>query len=87
MKKFSRFRVRWCWYILFATCPLISTHEFCYFSREQTGKFKKKYRISAIYQPAEQNLLHAEDIFKDTVDLRECPSEYSLNGLFGMEPN
>ena len=87
MKKFSRFRVRWCWYILFATCSLISTHEFCYFSREQTGKFKKKYRISASYQPAEQNLLHVKDIFKDTVDLRECPSEYSLNGLFGVQPN
>ena len=51
------------------------------------GNLKKKYHISAIYQPAEQNLLHAEDIFKDTVDLRECPSEYSLNGLFGMQPN
>ena len=65
----------------------MSTHEFCYFSREQTGKFKKKYRISASYQPAEQNLLHVKDIFKDTVDLRECPSEYSLNGLFGVQPN
>ena len=51
------------------------------------GNLKKKYRISAIYQPAEQNLLHVGDIFKDTVDLRECPSEYSLNGLFGMQPN
>lgn len=51
------------------------------------GNLKKKYRISAIYQLVEQNLLHVGDIFKDTVDLRECPSEYSLNGLFGMQPN
>ena len=31
----------------------------------------KKCRISAIYQPAEQNLLHVENIYKDTIDLRE----------------
>ena len=51
------------------------------------GEILKKYRISAIYQPAEQNLLHVGDIFKDTVDLRECPSENSLNGLFRVQPN
>ena len=46
-----------------------------------------KCRISAIYQPAEQNLLNVENIFKDTVDLRECTSENSFNGLFGVQPN
>ena len=46
-----------------------------------------KCRISAIYQPAEQNLLNVENIFKDTVDLRECISENSLNGLFEVQPN
>ena len=51
------------------------------------GNLKKKYRISAIYQPAEQNLLHVGDIFKDKVDLLKCPSENSVNGLFGMQPN
>ena len=35
----------------------------------------KKCSISTIYQPAEQNLLHVENIFKYTVDLRECPSK------------
>ena len=34
----------------------------------------KKCRISAIYQPAEQNLLHVENIYKDTIDLRERSS-------------
>ena len=34
----------------------------------------KKCRISAIYQPAEQNLLHVENIYKDTIDLRESSS-------------
>ena len=35
----------------------------------------KKCSISTIYQPAEQNFSHVENIFKDTVDLRECPSK------------
>ena len=35
----------------------------------------KKCSISTIYQPAEQNFLHVENIFKYTVDLRECPSK------------
>ena len=34
-----------------------------------------------------KNLLNVENIFKDTVDLRECTSENSFNGLFGVEPN
>ena len=46
-----------------------------------------KCRISAIYQPAEQNLLNVENIFKDTVNLRECTPENSLNGLFEVQPN
>ena len=37
----------------------------------------KKCSISTIYQPAEQNFLHVENIFKYTVDLRECPSKFS----------
>ena len=40
-------------------------------SRQRT---LKKCRISAIYQPAEQNLLHVENIYKDTIDLRERSS-------------
>ena len=35
----------------------------------------KKCSISTIYQPAEQKFLHVENIFKYTVDLRECPSK------------
>ena len=35
----------------------------------------KNCSISTIYQPAEQNFLHVENIFKYTVDLRECPSK------------
>ena len=34
----------------------------------------KKCSISTIYQSAEQNFSHVENTFKDTVDLRECPS-------------
>ena len=86
MKKFIRFRVRWCLCILFATRPLISTHEFITLVGSRQRNFNK-CRISAIYQPAEQNLLNVENIFKDTVDLRECTPENSLNGLFEVQPN
>ena len=41
-----------------------------------------KCRISAIYQPAEQNLLHVENIYKETIDLRERPSRNSQTGYF-----
>ena len=60
---------------------MISTHEFI------IQRNFDKCRISAIYQPAEQKLLDVENIFKDTVDLRECTSENSLNGLFRVQPN
>ena len=30
--------------------------------------------MSAIYQPAEQNLLHVENIYKETIDIRERSS-------------
>ena len=86
MKKFIRFRVRWCYCILFATRPLISTHEFITLVGSRQRKSDKR-RISAIYQPAEQNLLNVENIFKDTVDLRECTPENSLNGLSRVQPN
>ena len=86
MKKFIRFRVRWCLCILFATRPLISIHEFIILVGSRQRKFDK-CRISAIYQPAEQNLLNVENIFKDTVNLRECTPENSLNGLFEVQPN
>ena len=38
--------------------------------------YKKKCSIPAIYQPAEQNLLHVENIFKNTVHLREFPLNF-----------
>ena len=47
----------------------------------------KKCSISTIYQPAEQKFLHVENIFKYTVDLRECPWKSFLHGLFGVQPN
>ena len=37
-----------------------------------------------MYQPAEQNLLHTENIFKDAVHLS---SYIFLNRLFGVQPN
>ena len=64
----------------------ITTHEFITLVGSRQRNFDK-CRISPIYQPAEQKLLNVENIFKDTVDLRECISENSLNGLFGVQPN
>ena len=43
------------------------------FLEELTEKLKEKNAASP--QPAEKNLLHIENIFKDTVDLRECPRD------------
>ena len=43
------------------------------FLEELTEKLKEKNAASL--QPAEKNLLHIENIFKDTVDLRECPRD------------
>ena len=60
---------------------------FIWYMPFDTHEFFDECRISAIYQPAEQNLLNVENIFKDTVDLRECTSENSFNGLFGVQPN
>ena len=42
--------------------------EFLIFPKELSNKLKE--RNAASPQPAKQNLLHIENIFKDTVDLR-----------------
>ena len=50
------------------------------------GELKKNFKK---YQPAEQNLLHVEIIFKDAVDLCEYLRYlffFFLNGLFGAQP-
>lgn len=48
---------------------------FLTFPKELTEKLKKKCAASP--QPTEQNLLHMEGIFKDTVELHECPWDSS----------
>ena len=75
MKKFIRFRVRLVLMHLIAICPVTSTHDFYFLPQGADGEIWIKYSICAIYQPAEQNLLHEGNIFKDTVDPRERPSD------------
>ena len=48
------------------------------------GSRQRNLSISAIYQPAEQNLLHVGNIYKDTIDRRERPSRNSQTGYFEM---
>ena len=60
---------------------------FISFLREQTEKIWIKCSICAIYQPAEQNLLHKGNIFKDTVDPRERPLDRIFKRVFGVQLN
>ena len=74
MKKFTRFRVRpvplhFICYMPLNIYPWLSSS-----SLESWRRNFTQFRISAIYQPAE-NLLHVGNIFKDTVDFRECLSD------------
>ena len=50
-----------------------STHDFFIFPKELSKNLKE--RNTASPQPAKQNVLHIENIFKDTVDLRECSKD------------
>ena len=66
-KSFLDFKLNHYQCILFATKKK-STYDFFIFPKELTEKLKE--RNAASLQPAEQNLLHIENIFKDTVDLK-----------------
>ena len=74
MEKFTRFRVRPVPLHFICYMPLNIYPWLSFSSLESWRRNFTQFRISAIYQPAE-NLLHVGNIFKDTVDFRECLSD------------
>ena len=56
-----------------------STHDFFIFPKELSKNLKETNAASP--QPAKQNLLHIENIFKDTVDLKRMSYEFAWLAL------
>ena len=77
MKKFTTFRVRLVLLHFIRYMPLNMYSWLLFSFLESWRRNFTQCRISAIYQPAE-NLLHVGNIFKDTVDFRECLSDKNL---------
>ena len=73
-KEFLRFQVRPL-LVHFIRDKKQSTYDFFIFPKELTEKLKE--RNAASLQPAEQNLSHIENIFKDTVDLKRMSNGFA----------